>query len=837
MMQAAKIEQAAGRVVVALGLGVSEDLETDLAGPSESEQQEASPSSLIPKESDVDAVVARQPDLVIIDDLGRSNQIRPGQARRYREALTLLESGIDVYGTLNIYELASRAEVMWEITGIAAREAVPDSVLDNAEVAFVDAPPLELLRRLKEGRIRLPENLAPGRSRFFEEGNLRELREMAARLLAERASREAQETRQAGGPARSGHRLLVAIEFGWDAEHLILLTRRLAGSLNAPWILLGVETRAGSLLSPTGKPTRALELARELGAEVITMVDDDFVEAVLRVAKSRNITQIITGKTAKSRWRAAFSTEPAFAKLARLSRDIDVHVVEMRRPSLIGMGARLGVAKGKHWQWWAAVAATAAVMGCGFLMQRLLSATADSLLSLLTIAVVAALFERGPALLATALIAAGWDYFFIPPYFHFGVARSEDKVLVGMYFVAAWILGQYTTRLRSARAAEREREERATALYLLMRELAEEATTSGIVEKVVAEVRRSFDGDAAVLLPDESNRLQLQAGNAYTPSEKELAAAVWVFEHRQWAGKFTGNLPMIDTMLLPLESSRRMVGVMGVHIERAAPPTIHERSLLEAFARQTAVALDRQHLRELSEKAEVVAASERLGKTLLDSISHEIRTPLTVIQAAANDLEDSDQVISTGRAALAEIQQATGRLDRLVGQVLDITRLESGHVQPLISDCEVADIAHVAVVETRQQLSKHRLKVEVEQGLPLVRTDYVFLQQALMNLLSNAAVHTPSGTEIELRVWREDGSILLSVADRGQGIDPQLLPRVFDKFSRGPNAPTGGVGLGLSLVKGFVRAVGGNVSVENRKEGGAVFTIRLPLRGRSAAMV
>jgi two-component system sensor histidine kinase KdpD len=833
MMRAAMAEKAAGRNVVVLAIDAPEELETDLATghPSGTESGSASSESSIQKELEIDAILIRQPDLAIVDELASPNPSGARHGRRFREALTLLEAGIDVYGTLNVYELASRAEALWDVTRIASSEAVPDSVLDNAEIAFVDVAPSELLHRLKHAQFRLPEALAPGKSRFFEERNLLELREMAARLLAERAARDAQQFRPAGGPAKSSHRLLVAIEFGWEAEHLILLTRRLAGSLNAPWVLLSVENGTKRSDPSEEKSPRMLQLARELGAEVITMVDDDFVDAVLRVALSRNITQIITGKTAKRWWQRPFSPEPAFAELARRSGGIDIHVAEMPGPPTEGLGPVLGVAKGRQWQWFVAVMATAVVMGGGFLIQPLITAAAASLLSLLTIVAVAAFLDRGPALLATSLIAAGWDYFFLPPYFHFSIARPEDKVLMAMYFTVALILAQYTTRMRSAEAAERQREARATALYLLMRELADAATTEGIVEKLVAEMKRSFGAAAAVLLADDSNRLHLQPTNTLTPGETDLAAAAWVFERRQWAGKFTGNLPMLDTMFLPLESGCRIVGVMGFRIEGAAAPTIHERNLLEAFARQAAVALDRQHLRELSDKAEVAAASERLGKTLLDSMSHEIRTPLTVIQAATNDLEDFGQVSETGRTALNEIQEATRRLDRLVGQVLDITRLESGHFRPLISECEVRDIVNVAISETRKQLSQHELKVDVERSLPLVRTDFVLLQQALMNLLANASVHTEPGTSIELRVWREGPSVFLAVADRGPGIDSQLLPRVFEKFYRGPSAPTGGVGLGLSLVKGFVKAIGGNVTAANRTGGGVDFTIVLPLSG------
>jgi two-component system sensor histidine kinase KdpD len=822
MRHAAAVQRAAGRDV--------------LFAFAEAGEAEAIPH-LDPPEGglgiELAAIFNRRPEIVVVDNLAINDPSGTSGSRRHHDVLALLEAGMDVFCTLNIYEIASRAEILYPLTGITAQQAVPDGLLENAEITLVDLPPTALRQRLEKGQLRLPP--AFKKSGIFETARLLELREMAIRFLAERAARDAQQARQvagARGPANSGHRLLVAIELGWDAEKLIFLTRRLAGSMNAPWIVLCVETEPLSD-GPGSRSLRTLELARELGAEVITTADDDFVDAVLRVALSRNITQIITGKPKLPSWRRPFAPEPAFARLARRSGDIAVHVAPLVKQDRPPPEARFGLAGTGRWQWLAAVGAAVAVTVGGFLLRPVLGPNASSLVSILAIVGVSAFLERGPALLATGLITLAWDYFFLPPYFHFAVARSEDVVLLTMYFVVALILGQFTTRIRTEEAAERQREARATALYLLTRELAEATTTAGIVEKLIDEMQSCFDSTVAVLLLDAANQLQLQAESTLNPGEKELAAAAWVIERRQAAGRFTGNLAMVDTMFLPLESSRRIVGVVGVRLHRAAPLNIHEKSLLEALARQAALALDRQQLSEVSEKAKLLAESERLGKTLLDSMSHEIRTPLAAIKAAAGDLAEVGGVSPAGRDSLAEINEAAERLDRLVGKVLDITRLESGHIKPLINECEVADIINVSVAETEKQMIHHSLTVNIAPGLPLIRTDFVFLQQALMNLLANAAAHTPPGSAVELRVWQREESLFISVTDRGPGIDPRHLSRIFDKFYRGPAAPTGGVGLGLSLVKGFVKSVGGSVSAANREGGGAEFVITLPLAGSS----
>src|SRR5581483_2526087 len=480
MMQAAVAQRQAGRNVVALAVH-DEDLET-AGSRDESLPESESGGGLenpIPRERELGALLARKPDIVAMGPLASHDPAREN-TRRYRDALTLLEAGIDVYCTLNIYEIASRDDLLWRSDGVESRDAVPDGVLDNAQIAFVDMEPVDLLCRLQRGSFRPPKKLAQAQPPFFESSNLLALREMAARLLAERAARDSHQSRQVNGPIRAGHRLLLAIKFGWDARPLILLTRRLAGSLNASWVVFCVVTDGGQRRQAAESASRSMELARELGAEVITTAADDFVEAVLRVARARNITQIVTGKAEEAWWRRPFMREPEFARLARRSDGMDVHIAPMVQPASEDALAGLRVETGQRWQWPAALGATVAVMIGGFAIRPIIQPTAASLLSLLTIVAVAAFLQRGPALLATTLIAIGWDYFFLPPYFTFSIARPEDKVLFAMYFTVALILAQYTSRLRAAEAAERQREARATALYLLTRELAEAATEAEI---------------------------------------------------------------------------------------------------------------------------------------------------------------------------------------------------------------------------------------------------------------------------------------------------------------------------------------------------------------------
>jgi len=470
-----------------------------------------------------------------------------------------------------------------------------------------------------------------------------------------------------------------------------------------------------------------------------------------------------------------------------------------------------------------------------FLLGRLVGPRAIALIYLLSVVLLALFVERGPTLLAAALSAVLWDLLFLEPIGNLGIHNAEDAIMFGMYFVVALVLGQLTARIRAQERSEHEREERASALYQLTRELLEATSLDLLGKKAVSQLEQASSARIVLLLPDSSGRLsyQGQPGSSYDLAGPEQPLAARVFERGHPAGKFTHDYSQAETLFLPLRAGEDTLGVLGLHFQDATPaPGAQQRQLLDAFAQQIALALDRQRLREQSERTRLLAESERLSKALLDSMSHEIRTPLAAIQGALDNLQElSDPRLSAEQQVmLAELRQASERLNRLVGKVLDITRLESGTVKPSLTLCDVSDVVHVAAKEARHELARHKLEVQLAPNLPLVPMDFVLMQEGLKNLLSNAALHTPVGTSIRVGAQVRAGTLLLSVADRGPGISPEALPRLFDKFYRAPGASTGGTGLGLSIAKGFVEAQGGQIRAENRVDGGALFTICLPLR-------
>jgi two-component system sensor histidine kinase KdpD len=518
-------------------------------------------------------------------------------------------------------------------------------------------------------------------------------------------------------------------------------------------------------------------------------------------------------------------------RLLRQSGEIDIQIVRLKEEGDFKAFAGPAPSGGSTLrEYLLAVAGVLAAAWVAQYAEPFVGYRAIAWIFLAVVVVMGAFVGRGPTLLAAVLSALLWDFRFEKPLYSFSVDSPDDWILLIMYFVVAVTLGQLTSRIREQEKAERERQERATALQLLTREVTDATSVDDMLRRAVHHTAEVFKADVAMLLPSSRGQLFLHAASTFKIEEEEYRIAGWVFEHGQSAGRFTKTSPSAAATYMPLAHGHTE-GVMGLRLNQSTAPTIHQQNLLDAFSQQIATVIQRHKMQEVSEKSKLLAESERLTKTLLNSISHEIRTPLAVIQSAATNMvgNGNPDLSQTQMAMVSEIQEATDRLNRLVGKVLDMTRLESGHLKPGFDYCEVGELVQMAEGETRKELAQHKFTIEMAQNLPIVRMDFELILRSLTNLLSNAAGHTPPGTEVQLSVKADDGALILVVADRGPGIPLQSLPHLFEKFYRAPNARTGGTGLGLSLVKGFVEAHGGRVEARNRPTGGAAFTIRLPL--------
>ncbi len=627
-------------------------------------------------------------------------------------------------------------------------------------------------------------------------------------------------------------RLLVAVGPSHTAERLVRWTHRLSVALDCWWGAVYVESTAILSEADQQQLSRVLALARSLGAEVITMTDPDLVEALLQTALQRNVTQIVIGKSTRRFHRRLFRSDKWMERLLQKSGELDIHVVRFKEGLTSQGPPRRAIATGSTLrEYLLAVGIVLAVAWIGEYAELLVGFRAIAWIFLAAVVVMASFVGRGATLMAAGLSALAWDYLFEKPLYSFSISNAEDRILFVIYFVVAVTLGQLTAKIRAQEKSEREREERATALQLLTGELTAPTSLGIMLRKAIRQTGEVFKAEVAILLPASSGRLSVDQASAFDIPEQELAVAAWAFEHGQAAGKFTSISSAIPTLYVPLASSGATLGVMGLRLRQDLPLTVHQRNLLDAFSQQIASVMQRRQMQEIAEKSSILAESERLSKTLLNSISHEIRTPLAAIQIATTNMNElgGPDLSATQKAMVSEIQEASERLSRLVGKVLDMTRLEAGHLKPNFDLCEVRDLALLAESETRNDLRQHKLTMDIPPDLPLVRMDFELMLRALTNLLSNAAFHTPAGTEVQLSAKVENGAMLIIVADHGHGIPEASLPHLFEKFYRAPDAPTGGTGLGLSLVKGFVEAHGGQVKAENRTERGAAFTIRLPI--------
>jgi two-component system, OmpR family, sensor histidine kinase KdpD len=628
-------------------------------------------------------------------------------------------------------------------------------------------------------------------------------------------------------------RLLVAVTPGQISEQLVEWAHRFAAKLHCPWAVVYVEGDAELTEEEQAQVTRTLALARGAGAEVMTESDPDFVRGLLRTALQLNATQIIVAKpVASPYYRRLLKKDQWLERLLRESGEIDIHVVRLKEESAGKRSSLRPLPQGSTFgEYLAASGIILAVAWALTFARSAVSYHAVAFIFLAVVVIMASYVGRGATLLAAVLSAALWDYLFEEPIYSFHIQRLQDQILFLMYLVIAIGLGQITAQIRKQERAVRELQERAEALRLLTREVTEAVDFNDMLMRAVRHLTATFKAPVALFLSWPGPGLATHPAGTLRTGDDDAAIAKWVYTQGKPAGKFTANFPSAGVTFLPLIAYGGKFGVVGLRLSQALPPSVHQRNLMDAFSEQVALAIHRYEMQQLSENSKVLAESERLSKTLLNSISHEFRTPLAVIQSAtAHIVSQEKQMSESQRAMTGEIQEATDRLNRLVGKVLEIARLESGHIKPKLEPCEVTDLILTALHETRKELARHRVSVEIAPDLPVVAMDFPLMLQSLTNLLSNAAYHTPPGTEVRVEGRAQNDELLITVADDGPGIPAESLPHVFEKFYRAPTAGTGGTGLGLSLVKGFVEAQGGRVVAANRPGGGATFTIRMPLR-------
>ncbi len=786
-------------------------------------------------EMDIDAILERKPKLVLVDELAHTNAPGSRHAKRYQDVLELLDAGIDVYTTLNVQHLESRADAVAQITGTTVRETVPDSIFESAdEIKVIDISPEDLLKRLGEGKVYAPDRSKQAIANFFREGNLAALREMSLRLTAERVDqqlREYMQRQKISGPWKSGQRLVVAISPSPHSISVIRWAKRISYTMDASWIAVYVEHSVKLNENEIEQLAKNMKLARELGAEVVTTADDDIANALIRVAHEQNASQILVGKPNRLIFsRAARLVDNVIKK----SENLDIYIVgQEAEKSKKSSGLHLRGPQSSLTQY---VTACALVLMTALLCYPFAPFMGYRTVSFIILFVVSLLPLRmgpGPTLLGAAIGAVAWDFLFIPPRFTFVVENFEDVLLLSLYFLVASVTGVLSARVRKREKTLRQREEKTSALFSLTKDLSSAHSQDDVIQGAISNIKKYFDAEVAIVLGDPDGEISSVAhkSSTFLPDSKEFSVAAWAYWNEKRAGKYTDTIPSVQATYFPMSGPRYPLGVIGVKLLDGTKLTLDQETLLENFISQITSAIERELLNDLNKKSVVLAESERLYKTLFNSISHEFRTPIATIMGMSENLlspasrnRKPDSEIDN----LREIHIAAERLNRLVANLLDMTRLESGMIQPKLDWCDIRDIINQSIKGLERELSEHKVNVEVKD-VPLLKLDFVLIEQALTNLIHNALLYTPDGTTITIASFIDEKDCAISVTDEGPGFLESDTEKVFEKFYRATDGKAGGTGLGLTIARGFIDAHHGTITARNRNGGGAEFIIRLPM--------
>jgi two-component system sensor histidine kinase KdpD len=794
------------------------------------------------QEFDLDGALARHPTLILMDELAHTNAPGSRHDKRWQDVDELLAAGISVYTTLNVQHLESLNDVVAQITGVQVRETVPDSVFDGAdEVELADLTPDDLLLRLKQGKVYLAEQAERARERFFRKGNLIALREIALRRVAERVDAQMRGYMREHGIRETwaaGERLLVCIGANPASARLVRAGRRIAATVRCEWIALHVATPGAAPLAESDQAALVdnLQLADEFGARTVTLQGHDVAEEVLAYARAHNVTRIVVGKPTHRRWRDRIGGS-LVDRLVRGSGDVDVYVITGEVEDRPRQRPALRAPRSPMREYGFSLLVVGIATALGWLVFRRLSVTDVAMVYLLGAMVVATRCGRGPSVIAALCSIALFDLLFVQPLFTFAVADLRYILTFGVMLTTALLISGFTLRIREQAETARDRERRTAALYGLSRDLADSRTRGEIVQVARRHLADTFECSMQLLAPGEDGTLDVLAPAAPVPpfDEKERSVADWVYRRNEMAGSGTATLPGASALHLPLAGAGGVVGVLMVaaaELELFQNPA--HRHLLETFAGQVAVALERVTLSERSQQARLEVEAERLRTSLLSSLSHDLRTPLGVITGAASGLRDrGEQMTPAARSELLDsILQESERMNRLIRNLLDMIRLETGSLEVQKEWQPLEDTVGVALLRLDERMRDHPVTVHFPGDLPLVPIDGVLLEQVFINLLENAAKHTPAGTAIEISAHPVPGAVQVAVADRGPGLPPGEETRIFEKFYRGTGAEPGkGVGLGLTICRGIITAHGGRIWAESRPGGGTLINFTLPLSG------
>jgi two-component system, OmpR family, sensor histidine kinase KdpD len=800
-------------------------------------------------EFDLDGALARKPSLILIDELAHSNVAGSRHPKRWQDVEELLTAGISVYTTVNVQHLESLNDIVGQITGIRVWETVPDHVFEKAdEITLVDLTPDELLQRLKEGKVYLPQQAERAIQHFFRKGNLIALRELALRRTADRVDaqmRDYRADRSIHQVWQAKERLMVCIGPSLEGDQLVRSAARLATGLRADWLAVYVETPGLQRLPANHRDRilKTLKLAQELGAETAVLSGSELASTLMSYARSHNVTKWVVGKSSRSSlarlWRTSLADE-----LANRSQDIDVYVVShpLASEAVATLPAANAISlefeENSERQPQGYVWAIAAGLGVTFIaagLSNFLDLANVIMLYLLAVVLVTVRFGRGAGVFASILSVVIFDFFFVPPKLSLTIADTQYLFTFVVMLVISLIISHLTASLRYQARVASYRERRASALYALSKELSSALTVAQIIEISTEHLRGMFQAQIALLLPDSREKVRQPVAEMQENPRFSLfdpGIAQWVYDNQQPAGLGTNTLPANPVLYLPLRAPMRTRGVLAMapaNSRQIFQP--EQQRLLDTFAAQIALALERVHYVEIAQDVLVSMEAERLRNSLLSAISHDLRTPLTAIVGLSSTLSTQPELPVQTRQELANaLYEEALRINGLVTNLLDMARLQSGGLKLNQQWQPIEEVIGSALRASERLLSKHQITTDFPPDLPLLLFDAVLIERVLCNLLENAAKYTPTGSCITLHGQVNAAEFQFSVIDNGPGLMAGMEEKIFDKFTRGENKSSqAGVGLGLAICRAIVEAHGGKITAENVQPTGAKLTFTLPL--------
>ncbi|EIL93209.1 sensor histidine kinase [Rhodanobacter spathiphylli] len=787
---------------------------------------------------DLDAALARRPAVLLVDELAHRNLPGARHERRWQDIAELLDAGIEVYTALNVQHLESLNDQVRRITGITVRETVPDAFLDRArDIVLVDLPPRELIGRLKQGKVYVPETAAAALNAFFSPTNLAALRELALETIAGHVDSDLREHMLARGSAMTvRRRVLAAIDGHGQSDYLVRVARRIAERRGAPWSVAWVDT--GARLEPARRERldAAMRLARRLGGEAIILRGHAIADELLAHADREGVGQIILGRTRErplARMLGISLTQRLLRRGAHMELTIIATPVERAKAR---RRLRLPRERGSRGEYLYATLATLVAFGLAFVADRYLAVANLSLIFLTAVLAVAVRTRMAVAVYAAMLCFLGYNFFFAAPRYTLAIANVDDVLAVTLFLVAALLCSRLATRLASQVESLRAAHAHARALLTLGQQLTSSTDASGIREAGCKALAHALQGEAVILARDAGQVLRVVASAPPQGelSPQDLAAADWSDRHGEQAGRYTDTLNGAPCWMLPLGSEARPLGVAGLRFAPAGgEPDPERRSLALAMAQDIGQALERARLSDELEGARVQGETERLRSALLSSVSHDLRSPLASMIGAAGTLISYEQKLpAEDRRALLDAILAEGqRLDSYIQNLLDMTRLGHGTLKLNRDWTDSAEIVAAAVTRLRKLFPDLHVEILMPAGPVLLHVHAALIEQALFNILENAARFSPAGEVVRVTTRCADGSLLIDVADRGPGIPEDERARIFDMFysvSRGDRAPQG-TGLGLAICRGMIGAHGGSVEALPGDGIGTIIRISLPL--------